>query len=324
MNKSSYLFKRFLSVIVIALVFTFLVSDLYNARALTKDVARQAVLDPSSLTADSFTITNTYSAEQNLGHYTFTLGLKEGNTLDEAYELSIFWTFDEDTFKSSEVFTMTTDSDPTKSHSLSVVINVINKSDGTNVKAVELPLSYYKDGKVLANYEPATTEPQKTGFLKMFYLPIIALILLIIYLIYFKKQSYTGGLDVTIDRLRGIVNMDGLIADVVNSDKLTEKKKLGKIRLLYKTVKLDLTNTLNMLKTYTLSASVNIDTKSAVEKINGAVEFLDKDYKKMSIEELTTTLDQLFKEHLTPAITICRMIVETNNKYLKKVHNEQI
>ncbi len=315
MNKTAFL-KLFSVIFVLATVF------LPNVNTVKVFAAEEVTaVAPDDLTDKSFTVTNSYEVTEGYGHYYFTLK-PNGINLSEEYEISAFWIFDGDSFASNAIFQMTVETDPTKTHSLSVIVNVKNQV-GDIVKSVELPKSYYKDGKVLENPTAAQT-PQKNHSLKLIYLPIIALILLIVYLTYFKKQSYTGGLGTTIDRLGGIINMDVLIDNVINNEKLTDKQKLHKIRLLYKTVKLNLTSTLNMLKTYALDTGVTIDTKPAVESISAALNFMDKDYKKLSLNELIDILNTLLKEHLTTAISVCKMIEETNNKYLKKMNDAQI
>lgn len=261
---------------------------------------------------------------QTAAKYYFTLSLN-GIDLPEKFSLKADWTFDGDMFSSDRSFDMTTIIDSDKTHSLKIKAYVVDNDTGEIVLSVDLPSKYYKDGKVLQNYEDKTIEePSRNGLLKMFYLPIIAVVLLIIYFIYFRKQNYTAGLDVTIDRLSNVMGTTSAVEKILGNEKYSDKRKLRELRLIFKTMKLDVTGTANMLKSYSLESSVSVDTKLAVEKLNLATEHLNKiEYEKLTAQELSSAINDFLEKHVKQCLSICRQIVATNNKYLKKHYDDQ-
>lgn len=261
---------------------------------------------------------------QSTGKYYFTLLLKDV-AISPKYKLQVDWTFDGDMFTEDETFEMTAGLDPEKSHSLTVTAYVKNVDTNEVVSSVTLPVKYYKDGKVLQNHIDVEPEqPDGRGVLRLIYLPVIAAVLLIVYLIYFRKQNYTGGLDVTIERLSNVLNIASTIDNILNNAKLSEKKKLSQLRLLYKTTRLDVNGTANMLKSYALESNVGVNTNLAVEKLTVAIDALnDVKYKETSAEELSAALYDFLENQIKPTLAVCKQMVVTNNRYLKKHYNDQ-
>ena len=194
---------------------------------------------------------------------------------------------------------MNTDLDPEKTHKLQLKVYLVKNSDNSVVSTLDMPIKYYKDGKILQNYnEPNNEQAEENGTLRLFMLPVIALVMLLVYLLFFVKSKYVDGLEYTIDKLNKVCDLKKKADFVYKNEKLPDRKRLSKMRSLFRSMKAEMLIASGMLKSYSLEASFTTD------------ELYDK------ICILSETL-------IVPAIAICKQIVATNNKYLKKVSGDQ-
>ncbi|MDY2851644.1 MAG: hypothetical protein SOV55_05955 [Candidatus Borkfalkiaceae bacterium] len=277
------------------------------------------VNEPPVLSDINTKLTANYDIDgQNYAKYLFTIELIDVN-LGDLYGLSTEWTFDGDVFTSENSIEMTTAIDPEKAHSVSAKTSVVRLSDGSVVSTLNIPVRYYKDGKILLNYIEKNDDSLEALFpLSKVILPAIAVIMAVLYYFYFRKERMSGGLDLTIDRLSNILGTSSEIEKIMNNANLGEKKKLAALRSVYRTVKLDLNGTLTMLKSSALEADVTLNTNYAVELLSDAAEFMNVDYKQYSLEELNNRLEELLSKHIAPAVAACKQIVATNKRNLKK------
>lgn len=275
------------------------------------------------LTENNIVIRNEYEIVGQNGVYTFFLEYT-GENLNENYSLKADYYFDGDMYSEADTVKMNTVIDPEKTHTLRLKAYIVRNSDNSVVSSVELPEIYYKDGKVLQNYDGAKNNDDDDGWLRMPLIPIIALILLILYIIYCKKGKSLVTMDVVIDRLSHISGLKGTAEDILNNQKLNEKAKLKKMHKLYAEIKMELNGTVGIMKTFSDEANMGDNTKFAFDKVSGALVFVLGNYKKMSLEETAEKINNLIDLHIDPAIVICRQVVVTNNKYIKKMSGKRM
>lgn len=275
------------------------------------------------LTEDNIVIRNEYEIIGQNGVYTFFLEYT-GENFNENYSLKADYYFDGDMYSEADTVKMNTVIDPEKTHTLRLKAYMVRNSDNSVVSSVELPEIYYKDGKVLQNYDGAKNNDDDEGWLRMPLIPIIALILLILYIIYCKKGKSLVTMDVVIDRLSHISGLKGTAEDILNNQKLNDKAKLKKMHKLYAEIKMELNGTVGIMKTFSDESTMSDNTKFAFDRVRGALVFVLGDYKKMSLEETAEKINNLIDLHIDPAIVICRQVVVTNNKYLKKMSGKRM
>lgn len=275
------------------------------------------------LTENNIVIRNEYEIIGQNGVYTFFLEYT-GENFNENYSLKADYYFDGDMYSEADTVKMNTVIDPEKTHTLRLKAYIVRNSDNSVVSSVELPEIYYKDGKVLQNYDGAKNNDEDEGWLRMPLIPIIALILLILYIIYCKKGKSLVTMDVVIDRLSHISGLKGTAEDILNNQKLNDKAKLKKMHKLYAEIKMELNGTVGIMKTFSDESTMSDNTKFAFDKVRGALVFVLGDYKKMSLEETAEKINNLIDLHIDPAIVICRQVVVTNNKYLKKMSGKRM
>ena len=131
-------------------------------------------------------------------------------------------------------------------------------------------------------------------------------------------------MDVVIDRLSHISGRKSTVNDILNNQKLNEKAKLKKMHKLYAEIKMELNGTVGIMKTFSDEANMCDNTKFAFDKVRGALVFVLGNYKKMSLEETADKINNLIDLHIDPTIVICRQVVVTNNKYLKKMSGKRM
>lgn len=95
------------------------------------------------------------------------------------------------------------------------------------------------------------------------------------------------------------------------------------MRSLFRSMKAEMLIASGMLKSYSLEANLSVNTKLAVEKMNTIVDFLSEETSSFTTDELYDKICILSDTLIVPAIAICKQIVTTNNKYLKKVSGDQ-
>ena len=281
-------------------------------------------LDASSLTIENVTLQCGFEVvNQSTGRYNFYVSFMNEKYADY-YRLEGDWIFDGNMFSEGSEFSMNTDLDPEKTHKLQLKVYLVKNSDNSVVATLDMPIKYYKDGKILQNYnEPNNEQAEKNGTLRLFMLPVIALVMLLVYLLFFVKSKYVDGLEYTIDKLNKVCDLKKKADFVYKNEKLPDRKRLAKMRSLFRSMKAEMLIASGMLKSYSLEANLSVNTKLAVEKMNTIVDFLSEETSSFTTDELYDKICILSETLIVPAIAVCKQIVATNNKYLKKVSGDQ-
>ena len=205
-------------------------------------------LDSLKLTESDVTLQCNFEVvNQSTGRYNFYVSFMNEKYSDYC-RLEGDWFFDGNMFSEGSEFSMNTDLDPTKTHSLKLKIYLVKISDNSVISTLDMPIKYYKDGKILQNYSaPGEQQEENGGTLRLFMLPVIALVMLIVYLLFFVKSKYVDGLEYTIAKLNKVCDLKKEADSVFKNDRMPEKKRLAKMRSLFRGMKAEMLITSGML-----------------------------------------------------------------------------
>lgn len=298
--------------------FLFGVSVNHNTTQVASAVENES--DQSQLEhADYYLINSREVLNDDFHIYHLRLEARNSLSLNDGEYLSVYWKFDDDTFVGNQndlTMSFTVSSDPTSVHVLSIKMYLLENN--IEKEALSLDKYYIKDGNVLSNFH----NNREVG-LRMIYLPIIAVLMLIGYLIYFHRQQHSGGLDFASERLAHIYGMSSTIEDTLTNNKISDKAKLKVMKKTYKNIKSNLITVLHLINAISLENSISIDNKAVLNEIKNTISFMEKaDLKVMTLDDFDYFYQELFNKHIAPSLDLCRRVIAAHKKYLKETYGD--
>lgn len=166
-------------------------------------------------------------------------------------------------------------------------------------------------------------EKQKGFFLlPYFYVPIIAIVLGVVYLISFKTNKLVGSIESTDEKLSKLLLYKGKFEKVFKNENMKDHKKKKQIyKLLFK-VRGHLYSIRYIIEN--MSLDNNIDNTELLDECNMVINSINAiDMKKNTLENLENSVKNLFEHDLTKLASISKRMLSIQKKYVETTYGKR-
>ncbi|MCH5171851.1 MAG: hypothetical protein J1F31_03350 [Erysipelotrichales bacterium] len=264
----------------------------------------------------------TYSKE-----YTLSLDFVSDDAQEryEEYSLIYDWNVLSIAEQKSDDNTFTFDDSMESDYVYTISVNVSvseedGKIDGTNsIKFTK----YLQNGEEIFVYSHGNEEnPEESFSLPYWYIPIIAAVLGIIYLISFKTNKLTGSLESTEEKLTVLLSYKRKFDKIIKNQKTKETKKKKQIAKLLFSMRGHLYSIRYIIEN--MSIDDNIDNAELLDECNEVINSINAiDMKKVNLDEAEKRITIIFERDLAHLASISKRMLNMQKKYVESTYGKK-
>lgn len=201
-------------------------------------------------------------------------------------------------------------------YTVNIVVSIEEENESFSLN------KYLQNGKEVLVTLKDPEEQHGFFLLPYFYIPVLAVVLGVGYLLCFKTNRLVGSLESTSEKLSSLLLYKEKFDKILQNQNLKENKKKKQVyRLLFK-VRGHLYSIRYIIEN--MSMDISINNTEILDECNAVINTINTiDKKKHTLEQLTTLVNNLFEHDLTQLTNLSKKMLSTQKKYLESTYGKK-
>ena len=290
---------------------------LFSCVLMPKSQTREAFAEETILNKKDFTFNVKYSQDE----YNLSLDFVSNESANRYENYTLEYKWNVSSVDNLESVNNTCSFLDSEGKDYVYTVNIIVSIESEENESISFN-KFLQNGKEVLITVTETEEQRGFFLLPYFYIPILAAILGIGYLVCFKTNRLVGSLESTSEKLSSLLLYKEKFDKVLKTENIKDNKKKKQIyRLLFK-VRGHLYSIRYIIEN--MSMDISINNTEILDECNTVINNLNTiDKKKHSIEELTSLVNNLFEHDLTQLANLSKKMLSTQKKYLETTYGKK-